>query len=249
VRHQIALFLLATTFGLALNLSNQPAHALEEKVVLRKMDNIPVFTLLNEKSSPVLVAPPKGAKTSASQIAYFFLSKQELMDFQKVLQKSNPELAKSLNAKALPLGKAIEFGNENKKNKLAIEILPAKGSLDYALKLAQEREKGLKSYPGVPVFALTDKSEKNVLGVKQNGQTVQPFFFDNQDAQKTFDSLKQKNPELAKNTKISVLPFQKLFELLRQTKEAKEADRIAIVPSSESLQYARSLAPNSAAKK
>ena len=240
MRNQIALFLLGTTLSLALS---QPAHALDENVVLRKMDSIPVFTLLNEKSSPVLVAPPKGAKTSASQIAYFFLSKQGLADFQKLLQKSNPTLAKSLNAKALPLGKAIEFGNENKKNKLAIEILPAQSSLDYALKLAQAKEKGLKAYPGVPVFALTDKSEKNVLGVKQNGQTVQPFFFDNQDAEKTFAALKQKNPELAKNTKIAVLPFQKLFELLRQTKDAKEADRIAIVPSSESLQYARTLNP------
>ena len=244
MRNQIALFLLGTTLGLALG---QPAQALDENVVLRKMDRIPVFTLLNEKSSPVLVAPPKGAKTSASQIAYFFLSKQELADFQKVLQKSNPTLAKSLNAKALPLGKAIEFGNENKKNKLAIEILPAQSSLSYALKLAQEKEKGLKAYPGVPIFALTDKSEKNVLGVKQNGQTVQPFFFDSQDAERTFAALKQKNPELAKNTKISVLPFQTLFNLLRQTKDAKEADRITIVPSSESLQYARTL--NSAAKK
>jgi hypothetical protein len=240
VRNQIAFFLLGTTLGLALS---QPAHALDENVVLRKMDSIPVFTLLNEKSSPVLVAPPKGAKTSASQIAYFFLSKQELDNFQKVLQKSNPALAKSLNAKALPLGKAIEFGNENKKNKLAIEILPAQSSLSYALKLAQTKDKALKAYPGVPVFALTDKSEKNVLGVKQNGQTVQPFFFDNQDAEKTFAALKQKNPELAKNTKIAVLPFQKLFDLLRQTKDAKEADRIAIVPSSESLQYARTLSP------
>ncbi len=240
MRNQIALFLLGTTLGLALS---QPAHALDENVVLRKMDSIPVFTLLNEKSSPVLVAPPRGAKTSASQVAYFFLNKKELDDFQKILQKSNPTLAKSLNAKALPLGKAIEFGNENKKNKLAIEILPAQGSLSYALKLAQEKDKALKAYPGVPVFALTDKSEKNVLGVKQNGQTVQPFFFDSQDAEKTFSALKQKNPELAKNTKIAVLPFQKLFDLLRQTKDAKEADRIAIVPSSESLQYARTLAP------
>jgi Tic22-like family len=189
VRNQIALFLLGTTLGIVLS---QPAHALDENVVLRKMDSIPVFTLLNEKSSPVLVAPPKGAKTSASQVAYFFLSKKELDDFQKILQKSNPTLAKSLNAKALPLGKAIEFGNENKKNKLAIEILPAQGSLSYALKLAQEKDKALKAYPGVPVFALTDKSEKNVLGVKQNGQTVQPFFFDSQDAEKTFSALRQK---------------------------------------------------------
>jgi hypothetical protein len=220
---------------------------LDENVVLRKMDRIPVFTLLNEKSSPVLVAPPKGAKTSATQIAYFFLSKQELADFQNVLQKSNPTLAKSVKAKALPLGKALEFGKENKKNKLAIEILPAQSSLRYALKLAQEKEKSLKIYPGIPVFALTDKSEKNVLGVKQNGQTVQPFFFDSQDAERTFAALKQKNPELAKNTKISVIPFQKLFDVLRQTKDAKEADRITIVASSESLQYARTL--NSAAKK
>lgn len=244
MRNQIALFLLGTTLGLALS---QPAHALDENVVLRKMDRIPVFTLLNEKSSPVLVAPPKGAKTSATQIAYFFLSKQELADFQKVLQKSNPTLAKSVKAKALPLGKALEFGKENKKNKLAIEILPAQSSLRYALKLAQEKEKSLKIYPGIPVFALTDKSEKNVLGVKQNGQTVQPFFFDSQDAERTFAALKQKNPELAKNTKISVIPFQKLFDVLRQTKDAKEADRITIVASSESLQYARTL--NSAAKK
>ncbi len=244
MRNQIALFLLGTTLGLALS---QPAHALDENVVLQKMDRIPVFTFLNEKSSPVLVAPPKGAKTSATQIAYFFLSKQELADFQKVLQKSNPTLAKSVKAKALPLGKALEFGKENKKNKLAIEILPAQSSLRYALKLAQEKEKSLKIYPGIPVFALTDKSEKNVLGVKQNGQTVQPFFFDSQDAERTFAALKQKNPELAKNTKISVIPFQKLFEVLRQTKDAKEADRITIVASSESLQYARTL--NSTAKK
>jgi hypothetical protein len=232
VRNQITLFLLGTTLGLALS---QPAHALDENVVL------------NEKSSPVLVAPPKGAKTSATQIAYFFLSKQELADFQNVLQKSNPTLAKSVKAKALPLGKALEFGKENKKNKLAIEILPAQSSLRYALKLAQEKEKSLKIYPGIPVFALTDKSEKNVLGVKQNGQTVQPFFFDSQDAERTFAALKQKNPELAKNTKISVIPFQKLFDVLRQTKDAKEADRITIVASSESLQYARTL--NSTAKK
>ncbi len=244
MRNQIALFLLGTTLGLALS---QPAHALDENVVLQKMDRIPVFTFLNEKSSPVLVAPPKGAKTSATQIAYFFLSKQELADFQNVLQKSNPTLAKSVKAKALPLGKALEFGKENKKNKLAIEILPAQSSLRYALKLAQEKEKSLKIYPGIPVFALTDKSEKNVLGVKQNGQTVQPFFFDSQDAERTFAALKQKNPELAKNTKISVIPFQKLFDVLRQTKDAKEADRITIVASSESLQYARTL--NSTAKK
>jgi hypothetical protein len=60
------------------------------------------------------------------------------LDFQQILLKSSLELAKSPNAKALPPGKAIEFGNDYKNN-IAIEIVPAKSSFDYALKFFTNR--------------------------------------------------------------------------------------------------------------
>jgi Tic22-like family len=240
VRNQIALFLLGNTLALALS---QSAHALDDKAVLQKMDRIPVFTLINDKGQPVVASPPKGAKTDANQIIYFFLGKQELSNFQKIVQKSDPNSAKTLKPKAVTLKQAMELGKQYKKNKVTVEINPLQSSLNYALKLAQAKDKKLKVYPGVPIFTLTDKSEKNSLSVNQNGQTIQPFFFDSRDAENTLGEIKKKNPDLAKNTKISVRPFQDIFTILKRMKDAKQANQIAIVPSSESLQYARSLTP------
>ncbi len=246
MRNQIALFLLGNTLALALS---QPAHALDDKAVLQRMDRIPVFTLINDKGQPVVATPPKGAKTNATQIIYFFLGKQELSNFQKIVQKSDPNSAKTLKPKAITLKQAMELGKEYKKNKVTIEINPLQSSLNYALKLAQEKDKKLKVYPGVPIFTLTDKAEKNSLSIKQNGQAIQPFFFDSRDAEKTLGELKKKNPDLAKNTRISVRPFQDIFAILKQMKDVKQANQIAIVPSSESLLYARSLTPAPAKKK
>lgn len=246
MRNQIALFLLGSTLALALS---HPAHALDDKAVLQRMDRIPVFTLINDKGQPVVATPPKGAKTDATQIIYFFLGKQELSNFQKIVQKSDPKSAKTLKPKAITLKQAMELGKQYRKNKVTIEINPMQNSLNYALKLAQEKDKKLKVYPGVPIFTLTDKSEKNALSIKQNGQAIQPFFFDSQDAERTFGEIKKKNPDLAKNTRISVRPFQDVFTILKGMKDVKQANQIAIVPSSDSLQYARSLTPAPAKKK
>ncbi len=229
----------------------QPVLALDRKDVFNRLTQIPVFTLVNEKGNPILVSP-KNDK-SGTQYATFFLSPQEIQNFNNALKASNPTLAKAVSIRALPLGKALEFGEAQKaQNKpLKIDIIPHKSTLDFALTLAKKTNKDLKTFPGIPIFALTDLTGKKVISVQRKDSTTpnQLYFFDETDAQNALNNLTKSNNKLAAQTRISVAPFQNLLGILLKMEKSSDADRIVMIPSQTSLKFAKQVNPAPASSK
>ncbi|WP_218080542.1 Tic22 family protein [Anthocerotibacter panamensis] len=224
------------------------AQALDRKEVFNRLRQIPVFTLINDKGSPVLVTPK--ADKDKLQHATFFLNPQDVKEFQNLLNKGNPTLAKTVTVRAVPLNLAFQFGEEQKANKqpVRVDIVPTRKSVDYALTLAKQVNKDLKQFPGVPVFALTDLTGQKVVSIQPKGQSApsQVYFLDEKDAQTTLTNLKKANPKLATQTRISAAPFENLLGLLLKLEKPADADRILVVPSTAALSYAKQLNPNPA---
>jgi hypothetical protein len=164
-----------------------------------------------------------------------------------LLKGSDPALAKTVRIQAIPLSRALMFAEAQKANKkpVKVDVVPHRQSLEYALTVAQQSNKDLKKFPGVPVFALTDLKGQKVISVKRkdSDQPSQIYFFDEVDAQTAFTSLKSKNPQLAAQTRISAAPFQNLLAALFKMQKPAEADRIILYPSTAALKYAQTLAP------
>jgi len=219
--------------------------ALERKDVVNRLSQIPVFALINEKGSPILVSPKNDP--SKAQYATFFLQPQEAENFQNLLKRSDPKLAKTVQLRALPLSLALQFAEDQKDKKppVRVDIVPHKPSMDYALTLAKQMSKEVKTFPGVPVFALTDLKGSQVISVRRDGKgsPSQLYFFDEDDAKQFFATLKKSNPKLAQATRISAAPFQNLFDGMLKIQKPAEADQIVLVAPTASLQYAKKINP------
>lgn len=227
---------------LALQLS---VGALERKEVFARLTQIPVFTLVNNQGSPVLVS--RKNDPSKAQYATFFFQPQDAERFQTMMQGSNPGLAKSVKLRAIPLSLALQFSDDqkNKKPPVRIDLIPRETSMDYALTLAKQIDKSVKQFQGVPVFALTDLKARQVISVRRDpsNQPSQLYFFDESDAKSFFETLKRSNPKLAKETRISAAPLENLLAGMLKIQKPAEADQLVLIGSSASVKYAQKLQP------
>ncbi len=244
----------ATILLLGSLLFNAPgASALDRKEIYSRLEQIPVFVLINDKGNPILVSAATASKDKPQQAVYFFVSPEEAKKFEGLFKKSEPNLAKTAKLRAIPMSQALKFAEEQqgKKEPLKVEIVPREESVQYAFTLAKQINKELKNFPGLPLFALTDLTGKQVISVKRDAKKEpnQLYFFDEADAKGFYEGLKKRNPDLAAKTKISAAPFQNLLGIMSKMTKTSEADRIVLIPSNAALKYVQEITPKTAAPK
>jgi len=223
------------------------AEALTEAQVLERLGSIPVFTITDDKGSPLLGAVPQqpNAKADDSQLLFFFLGPDEAQQMLSQVQKSNPEVGKKAQIIVRSMNDAYQVIRQNKDKKVLFQFIPAKSSIESARTILTAQGVAADKIPNVPVFFAIGGQDKNqgllTMSIDQNGKKEQvvPFFLDKSDLQNLLDRASKDQPDITKATKIQVASlFQVLDSMVsKDNKPNPEVDRFQFVPSRTSFEY------------
>lgn len=243
---------LAATAGVAGAIAVSPiftlkAEALTEAQVLERLGSIPVFTITDDKGSPLLGAIPQqpNAKPDDSQLLFFFLGPDEAQMMLAQVQKSNPEVGKKAQIVIRSMNDAYTVIRQNKDKKIVFQFIPTKASVESARTILTAQGVAADKIPNVPVFfAIGGQANSQgllTMSIDQNGKKEQvvPFFLDKTDLQNLLDRAGKEQPDVAKTTKIQVASlFQVLDSMVsKDDKPNPEVERFQFVPSRSSFEY------------
>ena len=96
----------------------------------------------------------------------------------------------------------------------------------------------------VPVFTLTDGQGSPLVASPQEGQQGPPIagvFISQQDAQNFLTSLRQSNPDLARNVEITPISLAEVYQLAQEGQNQSDRLEFAFVPIQQEVQTAVSL--------
>lgn len=213
------------------------AVALPEEQIVKTLSNIPVFTVADEKGSPLT------AQENNQQIAGVFISQKDAQNFIQQLQQKNPEIAKKVKVIPIPLAEVYKLAQASEKNPkgLIFDYVPTQNEVELAKKLLSQSGQEYKG--GVPLFVALGGKDQGYFTIQYNNEQRIPFFFDKEQAQSLVDQYKKAKPELASTIKINVIPLEILIATLKE-KNDKTLTKILLVPSQETLEFIRANAKN-----
>jgi len=218
-----------------------PVQALTEAQVLERLNGIPVFTITDEKGSPLLGSSQ--GKDKSPQVLLFFLNPDDAQTTLTQIKKSNPSVGSKARIVIRSMNDAYEVIKKNQdKKEIAFQIVPAKASVDSARTILTSQGKPADKLPNVPVFFATGGKDKDqgLLTLEQNGKQLVPFFFDQKDLQTLIDKAKQQQPDVASATKIQVTSLFQVLDSMVTTKDTKanpDTERFTFVPARNAFEY------------
>jgi hypothetical protein len=223
-------------------LAASPLQALPDAQIIEKLQNIPVFTLTDQGGAPLTASvngdPKKGSYTGV------YLSQKEAKTFLQKLQRDNPEIAKKLQIRAVPLSEMYKIqiaSSSTGASKLDIAFVPVDSQVKTALALTQKTNPQIKSFNGVPLFVARAGKQKGYITVNYKDKKIIPLFFEREQVQVIIDQFKKENPALASTTDVQVLTLESLLDTMR-TKNDALYSQVAINPSREAIEYLQSQA-------
>jgi hypothetical protein len=216
------------------------AFAIPEADALKRLEAIPVFTLIGAKGTPIIVSlvNPKD-KAKKQNIAAFFMSQQDAQAQLTALKAQNPDIGKDAKILIMSMKAAYDIKVKNKaKADLSIEFVPPKQQIDAALATLKQNGQNVKAFPNdIPVFFATTGDGKGYLTLEQGKEKIVPFYLSKQDLQGMLDQFKKQDPKQSSATKIQVTTLSKVLDSLIKDNGAG-MQQITLMPDSAAIQYA-----------
>ena len=216
--------------------------ALPDEQVMERLDNVPVFTLVDGEGS--LVVATLSQEADALPVATVFISHQNAENFLRNMQSTNPEAAEGVRIAPVSLAQVYEIAlaGRSEENPLEVAFIPVPQEVDAALTILREDGQNLEEFPGVPLFIAKSGEGENeaTLTVLRGEEEVIPMYFSEADIQATIATLRETQPELADSVRIEVISLGRLIDNLRSS-DNPDLNQIYLVPSRESVEFVRSL--------
>lgn len=223
---------------------NLKALALPEAQVLEKLQAVPVYTVVDDKGTPITVSVPNQENKTVN-VAGFFISNKDAQDFiEQRVKKSNPELGNKARVAVLTIADVYKLEQENRnKPDMIFKFVPMQQQVQSAQAILTQSGQQGQNFFGTPLFFATGGSERGFLTMEGNGKQVIPMFFEKEQLQQMVDRYKQQQPNQASTVKIEVVPLEGIIENLK-TKNDNVLNSIVLWPSRESVEFIRTkLAP------
>ncbi|MTJ06325.1 Tic22 family protein [Anabaena sp. UHCC 0204] len=230
-------------------MNNLQAIALPQEQVVKTLQEVPVFTLTNPKGEFVVISRKNESKT-ISQIG-FFISKKDAQGFlDGRLKKENPQLASTIQVRPVSLADYYKLVVENNKKKdsgVVFTLVPAKQQVDSARTILTSGGKPGQQFNGIPLFVPKFKQGNSYLTIPQGNERFIPFYFEKEQAVALLEAFKKAKPQEAANTEIQVVDLYGVIDTLNSSNDPSTS-KIFLFPSRESIDFIRSLVPNSPKK-
>lgn len=234
--------LLATVFSPIV-----PVLALTEQQIKEKLDPVPVFMITNNQGVPLTRTVPTNGQNGQNgqqknvSVTDVFMNGQEAQAFINQLRNAQgkdpkmAELLKNLQVTPVPLGLIYQRLQETAKkpDRLLFAFQPGKQEMEGALTLLRQSGKEVKQFPSVPVF-IVRSPDKGYVSVKRktDNKEIIPLFLSQKDAEGLLKQVKQQVPK----ADIQVVDIDGIIKTLREKNDAW-LNQVAIVPSTETIQY------------
>lgn len=209
-------------------------QAIPDAQIIEKLKTIPVFTLTDKNGSPLTAAVSGDPKQGNYAGVYF--SMKDAQNFLQQLVKTKPDLAKQLQAQAVPLSELYKLQIAKK---VDIAFVPSADQVQEALTVAKQTNRSLKKFDGVPLFIGRAGNPKGYITITYNNKKIIPLFFDRQQLQPYMDKFKKDNPQLAATAEIQVITFEGFLDTMR-SKNDPLYEKVEVFPSREGLEFIRS---------
>ncbi|MFN9173385.1 MAG: Tic22 family protein, partial [Synechocystis sp.] len=191
-----ALLRLGTTLGLIgttvigtwLSTMSQ-AFALPTEEVVKILQGVPVFTIVDAQGAPLVAVGEKDKKVTG-----VFISQKEANSFFEQLKKQKPDVAAQVSVQPVSLGEVFKLAQANaqKPDALNFAYVPIASEVQNAQKMPGSEFKG-----GVPLYVARGGKDQGYLTIQQDNQQVIPFFFEEKQIKEMVDRFKKEKPDLA----------------------------------------------------
>jgi hypothetical protein len=197
--------LLTTWFG-----SPMKALALPEADVVKVLGPIPVFTISDDKGTPLVL---QGNGTDKQQVTPVFFSQDEAQKLYQRFVKEKPDESKNFKVRVLSLANTYKFAMENAKasQKLLVEYVPSLSQVESAKKILTAAGQQYQGFAPLFVARGTNGKEETFPVILINNEQHIPLFFEESQAQDFITQLKKDKPELVATVKIDVIPLDSIL--------------------------------------
>ena len=204
--------------------------------LLEKLDPVPVFTIADLEGAPLVAN-----QNEESAIAGVFISREDANDFVAQLDRTNSELADRVRVIPISLGEVYRLidSEEAENSNLDLTYIPETEAIALATDILTKNGEEYKG--GVPLFVA--KGNDGYLTFERNSQQVIPFFFDLEQLETFISKFEEQQPALAGTVNIEVHPLEGVIETF-ETSNDPLLNRIILVPTSESLEFLKSVNSN-----
>ncbi|MGI2905724.1 Tic22 family protein [Tolypothrix sp. VBCCA 56010] len=249
VRWGATLGLIGSTLLSTVFVGNVPVLALTQQQVKEKLDSVPVFLIMNNQDIPLTSSVPAGQNgQKPGFVTQVFMSAQEAQAFMNQLRnRKDPdpkiaEIVKTLQVKAVPLGVIYQKVKEtaNSPDRLLFTFQPGKQELEGAVALLNQSGQKVKRFLSVPVFIVNSPDKGYILMKRRSdNKDIFPLFLSKKDAQNLLNQVKSEVPK----AEIQVVDMDGIIKAL-QEKNDQWLNQVALIPSSESIEYISKLMGN-----
>ncbi|MBD2256736.1 Tic22 family protein [Pseudanabaena sp. FACHB-2040] len=219
--------LVLTGVGLLAPLS---AEALPEDQIVDKLQQVPVFLILNSEGQPLTAAA--SADAAEVKVPVVFLDGETAQEFLEQAQQEDANAQVAL----VDLGTLFQETQSQETGPAPVMYFPEEDELTAAATIQDD-------FRGVPLFFARRGEDGPYLTITQDGVSSLPMFFSRQDLQTLITRYTQENPGEARAIAIEVLSLEWLLAAMATSDDPQldeQLQRIRLFPSSEVLQYLRS---------
>ncbi len=216
---------------------------LSRSEVAERLNIVPVFTVVSKDGTPILANVDREGTTL--QVASFWLGQEQATEAITQIQTANPDIAAEAQVIPVSLGYAYEVAEQQRQQNenLVFQVLPRPGDVESAMQIVKANgQTDIEDFPGIPLFY--GVSDQGILTIERDGVEVVPFFFAQQDLQLTLDRAAAENPDVTQATKIEVTTLEQVVDSMMDSTAAADIEKIAFVPSRDSLEYVQDLNPD-----
>lgn len=221
---------------------NMRSLALPEDQIVAKLRSVPIFTITDEKGTPLIITVPNGDKKT--EVASFFISQRDAQTFVEQVKTKNPELATKVRVQPVSLAEVYQKhqAQKDKPDPLEFAYFPVQQQVDSAMTLLRQQGQEVPQFNGVPMFIATGGPEKGYLTIQQGNDQVIPIFFNKEDLQGMVSRFQQQQPELANQVQIKVVDLEGVIETLKSSNDP-QLNKVVLVPPRETVEYLQSQPP------
>ncbi len=223
--------------------------ALPEKEVIKKLDNVPTFTIVdrNGKPVPIKLSTQTNRANNDPALALVFINPQDATNALQSMTQKKPQLKNNLRVFPLSLSEVYEILEQAKQKRTQrppLVIMPILSEVRAAMALMNASGAKLKNpeQVGVPLFyAAVGKGEDYMIRRDINNNSYIPFYWTKKEVEQDIAAYKRRAPAAqSQQIKIKTISLSQFIEKLLKTNN--DAVKIMqIVPSTEQIDKANRL--------
>lgn len=206
-----------------------PASALGEEAIVDKLEQVPVFVILNSDGQPLTAAAE--VDDQEVKVPVVFIDGEAAEEFLTRAQEEDPSAEVAL----VDLGTLYQETVLGDEEKVPLLYLPIGDELDTAIALQS-------NFQGVPLFIARQGADGPYLTINQDGQASLPMFFSRNDLQTLLDRYSESNAEAADEIVVQVLSLEWLLATMTSNSDPEldaQLQQVRLFPSTEVLNYIR----------